>query len=35
MSNLLSDVYCGKQYHEEEQFKIEQSKVRIHRRGAG
>jgi hypothetical protein len=28
-------VKCAKQFHEEEQFKIEQSKVRIHRRGGG
>lgn len=28
-------VKCAKQCHEEEQFKLEQSKVRIHRRGGG
>ena len=28
-------VNCAKQCHEEEQFKLEQSKVRIHRRGGG
>ncbi len=28
-------VNCAKQYHEEEQFKLEQSKVRIHRPGGG
>lgn len=28
-------VNCAKQCHEEEQLKLEQSKVRIHRRGGG
>lgn len=28
-------VNCAKQLHEEEQFKLEQQKVRIHRRGGG